>query len=216
MIRPLKQSFSVDRGTPWRPAALFAESLSSLTLFMAAFIVHLHFLAPQHRYGWIGWTMGYDFDHQNPFLYLFNMVNNCKLWRQNEGLSCIHAKMIAFSIMPLPEMVSLSVEAEIQLTHITAIINKCFCLPFYNMTIVPYSLFTHYWQLVLCPNCASVPPLISSRYLLVVFLLLSWSAWTRSTHGGPPMLLYTQNTIHNTKWKKVLILIRRHNYPWHI
>ena len=31
--------------------------------------------------------------------------------------------MIAFSIMPLPEMVSLSVEAEIQLTRITAIIS---------------------------------------------------------------------------------------------
>ena len=90
--------------------------------------------------------------------------------------------------------------------------NKCFCLPFYNMTIVPYSLFTQYWQLVLCPNCASgLPPLLSSRYLLVFFLLLSWSAWTRSTHAP----LHTKHdSQHRTK--KVLILIRRHNYPWHI
>ena len=67
--------------------------------------------------------MGCDFEHLNPFLFLLNIVNSYKLRTQSEGLSCIHVKMIAFRTMPLPEMVSLSVEAEIQLTRITAIIS---------------------------------------------------------------------------------------------
>ena len=98
--------------------------------------------------------------------------------------SSIHVQMIAMSRAPPSKMVSLSVKTKIQVTYTTAILS----LSSYfvnNTTIVTVLLFTQYWQLVMCPNCATaVSPMLSRRYFefLFRFLEITCSAWT-STHA---------------------------------